>query len=124
LNFGLYGRRLSLKEAHVISRIEVEKLPELDPSLYLTSDEAIAAYLTDVMQANDAKLLAAAIGDIAKARGMDQLAKAAGLSRNALHEALRPDSTLQFDTISRVVAGMGLRLVAKPARPDGLTFPD
>jgi len=61
-------------------RIKVTALPEFDAAPYLDSEEAIAAYLTDILQANDAGLLAAALGDIARARGMTEIAKSAGIT--------------------------------------------
>ena len=66
-------------------RIRVADLPEFDAAPYLGSDEAVAAYLTDILQANDPALLASALGDIARARGMGEIAKAAGLTREALY---------------------------------------
>ncbi len=60
------------------------------------------------------RVLAAALGDIARARGMSEIAKSAGLTREALYKALRPDSTPRFDTISRVCNALGVRLVAQP----------
>lgn len=60
------------------------------------------------------RVLAAALGDIARARGMSKIAKSAGLTREALYKALRPDSTPRFDTISRVCNALGVRLVAQP----------
>jgi len=95
-------------------RIKVDELPEFDAARYLDSGEAIAAYLTDILQANDAALLAAALGDIARARGMTEIAKGANITREALYRALRPDSSPRFDTISRVCAALGVRLVAQP----------
>jgi probable addiction module antidote protein len=77
----------------------------------------MAAYLTDILQANDAGLLAAALGDIARARGMSEIAKAAGITREALYKALRAGSEPRFDTVSRVCAALGVRLVAQPAHP-------
>ena len=81
---------------------------------YLDSETAIAAYLTDILEANDAALLASALGDIARARGMAEIAKTAGITREALYKALRPDSAPRFDTVSRVCAALGVRLVAQP----------
>ena len=69
------------------------------------------------MEENDAALLAAAIGDIARARGMSQVAKDSGIAREALYKALRPGSTPRFETISRVCAALGVRLVAQPIQP-------
>ena len=77
------------------------------------SEEAVAAYLTDILEANDPALLAAALGDIARARGMSEIAKAAGLTREALYKALRPNAQPRFDTISRVCTALGVRLVAQ-----------
>ena len=98
-------------------RRKVGDLPEFDGAQYLDSETAIAAYLTDILEANDAGLLAAALGDIARARGMTEIAKAAGITREALYKALRPDSAPRFDTVSRVCAALGVRLVAQVVDP-------
>ncbi len=95
-------------------RIKVDDLPEFDSARYLDSDEAIAAYLTDILEANNPALLAMALGKIARARGMSEIAKASGLTREALYKALRPNTQPRFDTISRVCAALGVRLVAQP----------
>ena len=97
----------------VPKRIKVADLPEFDTAKYLDSDTAIAAYLTNILEANDPALLAAALGDIARARGMSEIAKASGLTREALYKALRPDAQPRFDTISRVCTALGVRLVAQ-----------
>lgn len=94
-------------------RGKVADLPEFDAAPYLDSEAAIAAYLTDILAANDAALLAAALGDIARARGMTGIAKSAGITREALYKALRPGSAPRFDTVSRVCAALGIRLVAQ-----------
>jgi probable addiction module antidote protein len=95
-------------------KINVEDLPEFDASRYLKTETAIAAYLTDILEENNPALLAVALGDIARARGMTEIAKSAGITREALYKALRPDSTPRFETISRVCAALGVRLVAQP----------
>jgi probable addiction module antidote protein len=95
-------------------RIKVEELAEFDPSQYLDSEEAIVSYLNDILQANDAALLAAALGDIARARGMSEIARGAGLSREALYKALRPQSQPRFETVQRVCAALGVKLIAVP----------
>lgn len=84
---------------------------------YLDSEAAIAAYLTDILEANDSALLAAALGEIARARGMTEIAKSAGITREALYKALRPDSAPRFETITRVCAALGVRLIAQPIHP-------
>ena len=90
---------------------------EFDAAAYLDDETAIAAYLTDILEANDAALLASALGDIARARGMTDFAKSAGIAREALYKALRPGSAPRFDTVSRVCAALGVRLVAQPVKP-------
>jgi probable addiction module antidote protein len=102
------------KEMTMTARINVDELPEFDAAPYLDSEAAIAAYLTDILEANDSALLAAALGDIARARGMSEIAKASGITREALYKALRADAFPRFDTINRVCAALGVRLVAQP----------
>lgn len=94
-------------------RIKVADLPEFDAASHLDSEAAVAAYLTDILETNNPALLAVALGDIARARGMSEIAKASGLTREALYKALRPDAQPRFDTISRVCTALGVRLVAK-----------
>ena len=95
-------------------RIKADALPDFDAAAYLDSEEAIAAYLSDVLESNDPGLLAAALGEIARARGMTEIAKAAGIAREALYKDLRPDSAPRFDTVSRVCTALGVRLVVQP----------
>jgi probable addiction module antidote protein len=95
-------------------KIKVSELPEFDAAEYLNTEEDVAAYLSAVLEENDPALLAAALGDIARARGMTQVAKDSGITREALYKALRPGSDPRFETISRVCAALGVRLVAQP----------
>jgi probable addiction module antidote protein len=97
-------------------KIKASELPELDIAEHLPDDQAIAEYLTAVLEENDPALLAAALGDIARARGMTEIAKASGLGREALYKALRPNAQPRFDTISRVCAALGVKLVAQVAQ--------
>lgn len=98
---------------------KVADLPDFDSAKFLQDDEDIAAYLTIVIGENDPSLLAAALGDIARAKGMTEIAKSTGITREALYKALRPNAKPRFDTINRVCAALGVRLVAEPARPQG-----
>ena len=97
-------------------KINVDSLPEFDMVEHLKTDDDIANYLTVVLEDNDPALLAAALGDIARARGMAEIAKASGIGREALYKALRPNAQPRFDTISRVCAALGVKLVAQVAR--------
>lgn len=67
-----------------------------------------------MLEENDPALLAAALGDVARARGMTEIAKVSGLTREALYRALRADAQRRFDTVSRVCAALGVKLVAQP----------
>jgi probable addiction module antidote protein len=93
------------------------KLNPFDPAKYLDSDEAIAEYLTAILEDDDPALLAAALGDIARARGMTEIAKASGITREALYKALRADAQPRFETVAKVCRALGVRLVAQPVGP-------
>jgi len=86
-----------------------------DPAEHLQSDEDMAAYLEAALEEGDASLFAAALGDIARAKGMSQLARETGLGRESLYKALSPTGNPEFATILRVVGALGLRLHATPA---------
>jgi probable addiction module antidote protein len=101
----------------MVKKIKVSELSEFDAAEYLNNEEDMAAYLTAVLEENDPALLAAALGDIARARGMSQVAKDSGIAREALYKALRPGSEPRFETISRVCVALGVRLVAQPLHP-------
>ena len=90
------------------------KTAPFDPAQYLDDDAAVAAYLSDMMESDDPGLLAAALGDIARARGMTQISQDSGIGREALYKALRPNTQPRFETISRVCKALGVRLVAQP----------
>ena len=96
-------------------KIKLSALAEFDPSKYLDDEDAIADYLRLAIEDGDPGLLAAALGDVARARGMTQVAQAAGLTREALYKALRPDAHPRFDTIQRVCRALGVKLTAAPA---------
>ena len=94
-------------------KIKVADLPEFDMAEHLRTDEDVANYLTTVLEENDTAELTHALGVIARARGMTEVAKASGLTREALYKALRPSSQPRFDTIARVCTALGIKLVAQ-----------
>ena len=75
---------------------------------------ALADHLTAILATNDPSLLAGTLGDLAREHGMREVAAAAGMSREALYKALRPDAQPRFATINRVCGALGVKLVAKP----------
>ena len=85
-----------------------------DPSEHLESEEDIAAYLQAAFEEGDAALIAAALGDIARAKGMSQIARETGLGRESLYKALSVEGNPEFSTILKVVAALGLKLQAVP----------
>lgn len=95
-------------------KINIADLPEFDMAEHLDSDQAIAEYLTIVLEENDPAEFAHALGTIARARGMTEMARASGLTREALYKALRPTSQPRFDTIMKVVQAMGLQISVQP----------
>ena len=90
------------------------KLVRFDMARYLTSDKAVAEYLTQVLADGDSDELITAIGHIARARGMAQIAKDSGLGRESLYKALAPGAKPRFETVLRVVQALGVRLTATP----------
>jgi len=79
---------------------------------YLKTDEDMANYLEAAIEDGDAAVISAALGDIARAKGMSQIARKAGLGRESLYKALSPDGNPEFATILKVVKALGLRLHA------------
>lgn len=96
-------------------KLKVSALPVFDAADYLDDETTMAEYLSAVIEENDPGLLAAALGDVAKARGMADIAQASGLAREALYKALRPGAHPRFETIQRVCAALGLRIEVRPA---------
>ena len=86
-----------------------------DPAEHLKTDEDMAEYLEAALEEGDPTLIAAALGDIARAKGMTQVAREAGLGRESLYKALSPAGNPEFATILKVVAALGLQLHAAPA---------
>jgi probable addiction module antidote protein len=94
--------------------INANDLPEFEVSDYLEDADAIAEYLTIVLEDGDPSLLIAALGDIARAKGMSEVSRESGLAREALYKALRAGAQPRFDTVMRVLKTLGVRLVAQP----------
>ena len=89
-----------------------------DVAEHLRTPEEMAAYLESCLEeANgDAAFIAKALGEIARAKGMTQVARDAGLSRESLYKALSGERTPGFDTILKVVGALGLKLHAEAKR--------
>jgi probable addiction module antidote protein len=93
------------------------KLRKWDSAEHLKTDEDMAMYLQACMDeaGDDAAFIAAALGNIARAKGMSQLAKDTGLGRESLYKALSGEGNPSFGTILKVTHALGIRLSATPA---------
>ena len=88
------------------------ELIDFDMAEYLDSDEAIAEYLSQLLEDGDSKELLRAIGHIAKAKGMSEIAKKAGLGRESLYKAFRPNAKPRFETVMKVINALDIKLKA------------
>ena len=83
-----------------------------DVAEHLETEEDMAAYLEAALEEHDPGLVAAALGDIARAKGMSQIAKQTGLGRESLYKALSSEGNPEFATILKVINALGLQLHA------------
>ena len=100
----------NLQEAAMAETKGKTKTIPWDSAAYLTSDEDIANYLEAVFEDGDPALITHALGVVARAKGMSQIAQAAGLGRESLYKALSPDGNPEFATVLKVMRALGLRL--------------
>jgi probable addiction module antidote protein len=85
-----------------------------DLAQYLDNEEVIAEYLTAAMENPGHDVFLAALGDVAKARGMAQIAKEAGLGRESLYKALSSGAHPRYETVKAVLAALGVKLAVVP----------
>src|SRR5688572_17728465 len=91
------------------------RLLPFDAERYLTDDKAVAEYMSAVLETGDPELLLAALGDVARAKGMARVAKDSGLGRESLYKALAPGAKPRFDTVLKVTRALGVKLTAQIA---------
>lgn len=92
----------------------ISKFAPFDVAEYLDNEQVIAEYLTAAMADPNPDVFLAALGDVAKARGMAQIAKDAGLGRESLYKALGSGSHPRYDTIKAVLGALGVKLSVVP----------
>jgi probable addiction module antidote protein len=90
------------------------KTSKFDAANYLKSRQAMADYLSEALATDDPEFILDALDTIARAKGMTEVAKATGLSRESLYKSLGGTSKPEFDTVRKVINSFGLRLVAEP----------
>ena len=93
-----------------IQKTKISSLPELDIVRHLKSKKAMSEYLNQVIAEGDDAELAAALGHIARAKGMAQISELTGITREALYKALKPNTKPRFDTVSKVIQALGMRI--------------
>jgi probable addiction module antidote protein len=86
-----------------------------DSAEYLKTPEHVAAYLEAALEDGDPRVIATALGNIARAKGMSDLAREAGMGRESLYTALSPDGNPEFATVLKVVRALGIKLHAEAA---------
>ncbi len=86
------------------------KVTEFDPSALLDSEETIAEYLTAALEEDDPDIFLAAVGHVAKARGMSAIAKESGLGRESLYKALSPGAKPRYETVQKVLHSLGVKI--------------
>jgi probable addiction module antidote protein len=91
------------------------KTKPYDAAEYLKTEEDMAAYLQAALEEGDAALVIHALGNIARARGMSEIARRTGLRRESLYKALSPGGNPEFATVLKVVQALGIELHAEPA---------
>jgi len=92
-----------------------KKTTRFDSAVHLDSDEAISAYMEEAMETNDPAFIAYALGQVTRSRGMTEIAKEAGLSRESLYKALSADGNPEFGTVLKVMRALGLKLSVGPS---------
>jgi probable addiction module antidote protein len=92
--------------------MKIERTSTWDAAEHLETEEDITAYLEAALEENDPSLIAAVLGDIARAKGMSQIAMQTGLGRESLYKALSPEGNPEFATVLKVVNALGLQLHA------------
>jgi probable addiction module antidote protein len=90
------------------------KFAKFDASEYLDSEETIAEFLSAALEDENPEVFLAAIGAVAKARGIAAIASSAGLGRESLYKALAPGAKPRYDTIMKVLHGLGVKLTDSP----------
>ena len=91
-----------------------------DPAEHLNTQEDIVAYLEAALEDGDSQLIASVLGDIARSKGMTEIARETGLGRESLYKALSPNGNPEFATVLKVIRALGIRLRATDALSSAL----
>lgn len=91
------------------------RVTEFDASAYLVDDEVVAEYLTAALEDPNPDVFLAAVGNVAKARGMSAIAESSGLGRESLYKALTPGAKPRYETVLKVLQSLGVKISVSAA---------
>ena len=91
------------------------KVTEFDPSAFLDDENVVAEYLTAALLGENPDVFLAAVGNVAKARGMSAIAETTGLGRESLYKAMAPGAKPRYDTVLKVLHSLGVKLTVSAA---------
>ena len=91
------------------------KVKEFDASAFLDDEKVIAEYLTAALEDEDPEVFLAAVGNVAKARGMTAIAESTGLGRESLYKAIAPGAKPRYDTVLKVLQSLGVKITVSAA---------
>ncbi len=91
------------------------QITEFDPSAFLDNDEVVAEYLTASLEDGNPEVFLAAVGHVAKAKGMTAIAKDTELGRESLYKAFAPGAKPRYDTVLKVLHSLGVKLIVSAA---------
>jgi probable addiction module antidote protein len=95
---------------------DMVKVTEFDPSEFLDNEELIAEYLTAALEDENPDVFLAAVGNVAKARGMTAIAERTGLGRESLYKAMAPGAKPRYDTVLKVLHSLGVKISVSAAQ--------
>ncbi len=93
----------------------MSQVKPFDTSAFLDDDEVVAEYLTAALEDSNPDVFLAAVGQVAKSRGMSAVAESTGLGRESLYKALTPGAKPRYDTVIKVLQGLGVKLTVTAA---------
>ena len=94
----------------------MSKITRFDAADYLKTKEQQVAYIVEALETGDTDFVRDALGIVARARGMSEIAKSAGLNRESLYKALGESGNPEFETVMRIMRALGLTLSARPSK--------
>ncbi|MDR6712235.1 putative addiction module antidote protein [Pseudomonas hunanensis] len=97
--------------------LDLSNTKRFEASRFLDGPETISAYLAEAMKANDPAILMKSLAEVAKARGVNQLAADAGVNRESLYKTLKGGDKTRFDTVQKLLYALGVELTVKPLSP-------